>query len=70
MEPFYVGVSSPEQAEAVYAQNAVPVFALQDQAFSGLDEVTLQAIDTARPYGVLMNRLYRETELDGLRNML
>ena len=70
MEPFYVGVSSPEQAEAVYAQNAVPVFALQDQAFSGLDEVTLQEIDTARPYGVLMNRLYREADLAGLKDLL
>ena len=65
MEPFYVGVSSPELAAEVYAQNAVPVFALRSQAYSGLDEVTLAEIDTDRPYGVLMNRLYREAELDG-----
>ena len=70
MEPIYVGVSSPELAAEVYAQNAVPVFALRSQAYSGLDEVTLQEIDTARPYGVLMNRLYREAELDGLKNLL
>ncbi len=70
MEPFYVGVSSPKAAAEVYAQNAVPVFALHSHAFSGLDEVTLAEIDTDRPFGVLMNRLYRETELDGLRNML
>ena len=70
MEPFYIGVSSPEQAEEVYAQNAVPVFALRGQAYSGLEEVSLSEIDITRPYGVLMNRLYRESELAGLKDFL
>lgn len=70
MEPFYVGVSTNEQADAVYAEQAVPVFALADHAFSGLQETKLDQLDTSRPFGVLINRLYRETELAQLQEIL
>ena len=70
MEPFYVGVSTNGQADAVYAEQAVPVFALADHAFSGLQETKLNEIDTSRPFGVLLNRLYRETELTDLQEIL
>ena len=70
MEPFYVGVSAAAQAEAVYAEHAVPVYAPADHAFSGLRETELNEIDTSRPFGVLLNRLYRETELQDLKEIL
>ncbi len=70
MEPFYVGVSTAGQADAVYAEQSVPVFALADHAFSGLRETKLNEIDTSRPFGVLLNRLYRETELAQLQEIL
>lgn len=70
MEPFYVGVSTAGQADAVYAEQEVPVFALADHAFSGLRETKLNEINTSRPFGVLLNRLYRETELAQLQEIL
>ncbi len=70
MEPFYVGVSTAGQADAVYAEQEVPVFALADHAFSGLRETKLNEINTSRPFGVLLNRLYRETELARLQEIL
>ena len=54
----------------MYAEQAVPVFALSDHAFSGLRETKLNEIDTSRPFGVLLNRLYRETELSQLQEIL
>lgn len=63
MEQFYAGVSDNQQAKEVYASGAVPVFALKNCSLSGLDEIEADAIDTALPYGVLMNRIFREGEL-------
>ena len=70
MEQFYAGVSSFQAANIVYAAGALPVFAVENCAYSGLNEIAVQDIDPSLPHGVLMNRIFREGELPRISQTL
>ena len=70
MRVLRIGVSNTEQAEAVYALSAIPVFALSGWSFSGLDPVLAEQLPARKPYGVLVNRMMREEDLPQLERLL